>query len=102
MARGTVNVNMHTTYGPAPGQVGNAEVRNVGQTLPKPSADLQIPGAASVQPYRCGAPLPMAMSRWMEEWGFPGSPKVLREQGWCIVIYCCHRSAANYWQQRGS
>lgn len=58
MARGTVNVNMHTTYGPAPGQVGNAEVRKVEQTLPKPSPDLQIPGAASIQPYRCGAPPP--------------------------------------------
>lgn len=107
-----VNVNTPTTRRPAQGQAANVCVVNVEETLAKSSLDLQIPGAVLLSSHagvvHLLLPLPMAMIRWMEEWervllSHPRVSVSAAEWGWCIVIYCCCRSAANYYplEQRG-
>lgn len=107
-----MNVNTQTTRRPAQGQTANACVVNVEETLAKSSLDLQIPGAVLLSSHagvvHLLLSLPMAMIRWMAEWervllGHPRVSVSAPEWGWCIVIYCCHRSAANYYplEQRG-
>lgn len=78
-ARGTVSVNMHTTCGPAPGQVGHADMRNVEQTLVKSWLDLQIPGAVLLSSHagvvHLLKPLPMAVSRGWRRGALLGHPR---------------------------